>query len=382
MAENKRSGKGPLAGLKVIEFASLGPAPLAGQLLADQGMEVLVIDRKSGENFDQDPNRRGKRSIAINLKSAEGLALAKKLISQADVLSEGFRPGVMERLGLGPDECMEINPRLIYARMTGWGQKGPLSPTSGHDLNYLATTGALRAMGRADQPPSPPLNLVADYGGGTMFMIFGILSAVIERQSSGLGQVIDVAMVDGVVAMMGLMHGHLARGLWENSRECNRLDGAAPYYRCYRCKDDKFIAVGCIEPQFFAEFVRLAKLPDRFLTFQTDKNHWPEMIDAITDRILEKTRNEWEDVFAGSDGCVASVLDWIEAPNHPHHQARDTYIELNGVTQTAPAPRFSRSNAGFPAKQVAAGNDTDEVLLQAGYKAKEIEQLRQSGVLT
>ncbi|MCP4184321.1 MAG: CoA transferase [Hyphomicrobiales bacterium] len=382
MDEIRHSNKGPLAGLKVIEFAGLGPAPLAGQLLADQGMEILVIDRQSGENFDQDPNRRGKRSIAINLKSSEGLDLVKKLISSADVLSEGFRPGVMERLGLGPDECMKINPRLIYARMTGWGQEGPLSSTSGHDLNYLATTGALAAMGRADQPPSPPLNLVADYGGGTMFMIFGILSAVIERQNSGLGQVVDVAMVDGVVAMMGMLHGHLARGLWENNRACNRLDGAAPYYRCYRCKDEKFIAVGCLEPQFFSEFVHLAKLPQEFLTFQRDKKRWPEMIDAITSRMLEKTRDEWEVVFEGSDGCVAPVLDWIEAPNHPHHQARDTYIELNGVTQTAPAPRFSRSIAGFPAPQVAAGDDTDDVLLQAGYGKKEIEYLRQTGVLT
>jgi alpha-methylacyl-CoA racemase len=382
MDETKRLNKGPLAGLKAIEFAGLGPAPLAGQLLADQGMEVLVIDRNSGESFDQDPNRRGKRSIAINLKLSEGLELAKKLISKADVLSEGFRPGVMERLGLGPDECMKINPRLIYARMTGWGQDGPLSSTSGHDLNYLATTGALAAMGRADQPPSPPLNLVADYGGGTMFMIFGILSAVIERHKSGLGQVIDVAMVDGVVAMMGMLHGHLARGLWENNRACNRLDGAAPYYRCYRCKDEKFIAVGCLEPQFFSEFVRLTKLPQEFLSFQRDKDHWSEMIDAISNRVLEKTRDEWETVFEGSDGCVAPVLDWVEAPNHPHHQARNTYIELNGVTQTAPAPRFSRSDAGIPATQVAAGNDTDDVLMQAGYGKKEIEHLRQTRVLT
>lgn len=382
MGEVKPSIGGPLAGLKVIEFAGLGPAPLAGQLLADQGMEVLVIDRKSGETFDQDPNRRGKRSIAINLKSPEGLELAKELISQADVLSEGFRPGVMERLGLGPDECMKINPRLIYARMTGWGQEGPLSSTSGHDLNYLATTGALFAMGRDDQPPSPPLNLVADYGGGTMFLIFGILSAVIERHKSGLGQIVDAAMVDGVVAMMGMLHGHLARGMWENNRASNRLDGAAPYYRCYRCKDGKFIAVGCLEPQFFAEFVRLAKLPEEFLSFQRDKNHWPEMIGAFTNRILEKSRDEWELVFEGSDGCVAPVLDWVEAPNHPHHQHRNTYIELNGVTQTAPAPRFSRSIAGAPGNQVAAGNDTEEVLLQVGYDKEKIEHLRQSGVLT
>ncbi len=374
--------KGPLAGLKVIEFAGLGPAPLAGQLLADQGMDVLVIDRKSGENFDQDPNRRGKRSIALNLKSEEGLELAKKLIAGADILSEGFRPGVMERLGLGPDECLKLNPGLIYARMTGWGQEGPLSSTSGHDLNYLATTGALGAMGKSGEPPSPPLNLVADYGGGTMFMIFGILSAVIERQRTGLGQVLDVAMVDGVVAMMGMLHGHLARGLWQNERQFNRLDGAAPYYRCYQCKDGKYIAVGCLEPQFFAEFVSLAKLPEEFLSYQTDKDRWPEMSVYIADRIKEKTRDEWETVFEGSDGCVAPVLDWLEAPQHKHHLARNTYIEINGVTQTAPAPRFSRSIAGIPIAPVASGSDTDEILKQAGIGQQEIEHLRETGVLT
>jgi alpha-methylacyl-CoA racemase len=373
---------GPLKGLKVIEFAGLGPAPLAGQLLADQGAEVVVIDRKSGENFDQNPNRRGKRSIGLNLKSEPGVEIAKTMISNADILSEGFRPGVMERLGLGPDICLEINPRLIYARMTGWGQQGPLSSTSGHDLNYLATTGALGAMGRSGDPPSPPLNLVADYGGGTMFMLFGILCAVHEREKSGLGQVIDVAMVDGVIAMMGMLHGHLGQGFWQNKRESNFLDGAAPFYRCYQCSDDKHISVGCIEPKFFAEFVKLTRLPDDFVDQQNDRQLWPQMSVQIAECIKTKTRHQWEDIFKGSDACVAPVLDWLEAPLYKNNQARGNFIEINGISQTSLAPRFSRSDAGFPQAPVNSGNDTDEILAQAGLKLDEVRRLRQIGVLT
>ena len=374
--------KGPLAGLTVIEFAGLGPVPLAGQLLADQGAKIVVIDRKSGQNFDQDPTRRGKRSIGLNLKSDEGIEIAKSLIKNADILTEGFRPGVMERLGLGPDQCLALNPRLIYTRMTGWGQHGPLSSTSGHDINYLATTGALWAMGNEGEPPSPPLNLVADYGGGTMFMIFGILSALIERQKSGRGQVIDVAMVDGIIAMMGMLHGHLAQGLWHNKRQANRLDGAAPYYRCYPCKDDKFIAVGCLEPQFFAVFAKRLQLPQEFIDRQTDQSLWPQMAAHIAQCIKGKTRDQWEQIFAGSDGCVAPVLDWHEAPRHPHNIARGNYTKINGVTQSALAPRFSRSDAGEPVPQVAAGSDGDEILAAAGLTLEEVERLRQIGVIT
>jgi alpha-methylacyl-CoA racemase len=374
-------GNGPLKGLKVIEFAGLGPAPLAGQLLADQGADVVVIDRKSGENFDQSPNRRGKRSIGLNLKNAQGVKIAKTLIADADILSEGFRPGVMERLGLGPEICQEINPRLIYARMTGWGQQGPLSSTSGHDLNYLATTGALGAMGKAGEPPTPPLNLVADYGGGTMFMLFGILCAVHEREKSGLGQVVDVAMVDGVIAMMGVVHGFLGQGFWQNKRQSNFLDGAAPFYRCYQCSDGKYISVGCIERQFFAEFVKLAHLPDAYINQQNDRKLWPQMASEIAQCFEAKTRDQWENVFKGSDACVAPVLDWREAPLSQHNQARGNFIEINGITQTAIAPRFSRSDAGHPHAPVDAGNNTEEILAEAGLEPDEVLRLRQAGIL-
>ena len=376
------SGRGPLAGLKVIEFAGLGPAPLAGQLLADQGADIVVIDRKSGENFDHNPNRRGKRSIGLDLKNDQGVELVKKLIGNADILSEAFRPGVMERLGLGPDQCLQLNPRLIYARMTGWGQEGPLSSTSGHDLNYLATTGALFAMGNSGQPPSPPLNLVADYGGGTMFMIFGILAAVIERQRSGLGQVVDVAMVDGVIAMMGMLHGHMAQGLWQNKREANRLDGAAPFYRCYECRDAKYIAVGCIEPQFFAEFVRLMQLPQEFLAQQRDQELWPQISAHIAGVVKTRTRDEWARIFEGSDGCVAPVLDWEEAPRYAHNKARGNYVEINEVIQSGLAPRFGRSVPGDPAAPVEAGGNCDEILMQAGLSLDDISRLRHTGAIT
>lgn len=373
---------GPLAGLKVIEFAGLGPAPLAGQLMADQGADVVVIDRKSGQNFDKEPNRRGKRSIALNLKSGEGIALANLLISKADILTEGFRPGVMERLGLGPEPCLALNPRLIYARMTGWGQEGPAANTSGHDLNYLATTGTLGAMGNPDQPPAPPLNLVADYGGGTMFLLFGILSAVHEREKSGLGQVIDAAMVDGVIAMIGMVHGHIAEGIWENKRQSNWLDGAAPFYRCYTCSDGKYLSVGCIEPQFFAEFVQLARLPEYYLAQQNDKQLWSEMSAQIAAIIQTKTRDQWAEIFDGSDACVVPVLDWAEAPQNAHNQARGNFIEINGVNQSGLAPRFSRSDAGMPTAPVDAGANGDALLLEAGLDQAKIEQLRQTGVIT
>lgn len=373
---------GPLCGLKVIEFAGLGPAPLAGQLLGDQGAEVIVIDRKSGQNFDKDPNRRTKRSIALDLKCEQGLKLANILVSNADCLIEGFRPGVMERLGLGPDECLALNPRLIYARMTGWGQEGPLSSTAGHDLNYLATTGTLGAMGQAGQPPSPPLNLVADYGGGTMFLLFGILSAIYEREKSGLGQVVDAAMVDGVIAMMGMVHGQIGQGVWENKRQANWLDGAAPFYRCYECNDGKHISVGCIEPQFFAEFVKLAGLPEEFLNQQMDKKAWPQISAYIAGFIKSKSRDEWAGIFEGSDACVAPVLDWSEAPASAHNVARKNFVEINGVMQSATAPRFGRSKARVPYAPVTSGNDSDEILLQAGLEADEISRLREIGAVT
>lgn len=373
---------GPLVGLKVIEFAGLGPAPLAGQLLADQSADVIVIDRRSGQNFDRDPNRRGKRSIALNLKSEEGIGLARKLLANADVLIEGFRPSVMERLGLGPEECLALNPRLIYARMTGWGQDGPLSSIAGHDLNYLASTGTLGAMGNKSLPPSPPLNLVADYGGGTMFLLFGIMAAIYSREKSGIGQVVDAAMVDGVIAMMGMVHGQIGQGIWENNRQSNWLDGAAPFYRCYECKDGKYMSVGCIEPQFFAEFVALAELPESFLTIQMNKSEWPQMNLRIEQLMKLKTRDEWSAIFDGSDACVAPVLDWEEAPQSEHNKSRGNYIELNGVTQSAPAPRFSQNRVGRPLVPVNSGGSCEEVLSELDIEQSEIARLREVGAIT
>ncbi|MCF6321549.1 MAG: CoA transferase [Rhizobiaceae bacterium] len=372
----------PLAGLNVIEFAGLGPAPLAGQLLGDQGAQVIVIDRASGQTFDKEPNRRAKRSIALNLKHEQGIGLANILVSKADVLIEGFRPGVMERLGLGPDECMELNPRLIYARMTGWGQEGPLASTAGHDLNYLATTGALHAMGKAGEPPMPPLNLVADYGGGTMFLLFGILSAIYEREKSGMGQVVDGAMVDGVIAMMGLVHGQIGQGVWENKRQSNWLDGAAPFYRCYECNDGKFLSVGCIEPQFFAEFVNLAGLPEDFINQQMDKKAWPQMSAYIAGYLKSKSRDEWAGIFEGSDACVSPVLNFEEAARYQHNVARGNFVEINHVTQSAPAPRFSRSNGGVSSGPVVSGSDCDSILKEVGLESDEVARLKEVGAIT
>lgn len=370
---------GPLASLQVVEFSGLGPAPLAGQLLADLGADVVTIDRTSAPADPTDINRRGKRSVALNLKSEDGLAVAKALLRQADVLIEGFRPGVMERLGLGPSDCPET---LIYGRMTGWGQTGPWAETAGHDINYLAMTGALHAIGPADQPPVPPLNLVADFGGGTMFLLLGILSAVLERGVSGKGQVVDAAMVDGVPAMMGLLHGMLARGTWQHARGVNWLDGAAPFYRCYVCADGKYISVGALEPQFFAELVAKAGLPIPDGVEQNDVAHWPTQSSAFADVFKLKPRADWMALFEGSDACVAPVLDFSEAAAHPQNTARDVFYEQAGVTQASPAPRFSRTQATRPMRPRAVGGDTDEILAALGYDAETLARMREEGALT
>ncbi|MBV7407811.1 CaiB/BaiF CoA-transferase family protein [Maritimibacter sp. DP1N21-5] len=372
---------GPLAGLKIVEMQGLGPAPLAGQLLADLGAEVTLVTRKSGPADPTDINNRGKRSIAINLKTPEGVEAVKRLTAKADVLIEGFRPGVMERMGLGPGDFPD-SPGLIFARMTGWGQDGPLAMTAGHDINYLGLTGFLHAIGRADDSPPPPLNIGADYGGGTMFLIFGIMAALYERQTSGKGQVVDAAMVDGASALMGLIHTFIARGQWGETRETNLLDGGAPFYRTYECKDGKFFAVGPLEPQFFAELVRLAGLPEEHLATQMDQKSWPERRAAYATVFASKTRNEWAAIFDGSDACATPVLTWSEAPHHPHMAARGTFLAPGGVTQAAPAPRFSRSPPGDVTSPPAPGGDTDAVLAELGYDQDTLAHMREDGVLT
>ena len=373
---------GPLTGLKVVEMQGIGPAPLAGQFLADLGAEVTVVARASAKADPTDINNRGKRSVALNLKSPDGIAVALALIGKADVLIEGFRPGVMERMGLGPDACHETNPGLVYGRMTGWGQDGPLAQTAGHDINYLGLTGFLNAIGPSDAPPPPPLNIGADYGGGTMFLLFGIMAALFERQSSGQGQVVDAAMVDGASALMGLVHGMIGKGLWSEQRNANLLDGGAPFYRSYECADGKFLAVGPLEPQFFAELVRLAGLPEGDCATQMDPRGWPDRHADYAEVFRQKTQADWTAIFEGSDACVTPVLSWSEAPHHPHLAARGTFVEADGVTQAAPAPRFSRSPAD-PLKPVPApGQDTGAVLAELGYDDAAIRTLSQSGILT
>ena len=355
--------QGPLATLKVVEFSGLGPAPLAGQMLADMGADVITIDRVAGAVDPSDVNRRGKRSIVLDLKSGGGQAAALALIGRADIVIEGFRPGVMERLGLGPKDCPE---QVIYGRMTGWGQTGPMAQVAGHDITYLATTGVLGMMGPSDAPPAPPMNLVADYGGGTMFLLYGLLAAVIERGVSGKGQVVDAAMIDGVPAMMGLIHGMMAQGDWMPERSANMLDGGAPFYRCYACADGQHVAVGALEPQFYALLLNGLGLKAADLPDQNDRRSWPAMHDRFAQIFAGRSRDEWSAVFAGTDACVAPVLSIEEAAVHPHMADRAVYVAPGGVRQSAPAPRFGRSVPNPPEPPNARGADTDAILAELG----------------
>ena len=372
---------GPLNQFTIIEFAGLGPCPLAGQLMADLGADVIVIDRALGKADTRDVNRRNKRSIALDLKREAGREVALKLVAGADALIEGFRPGVMEKLGLGPDVCHARNPALVFGRMTGWGQEGPLAAYAGHDLNYMSLTGALAAIGAADAPPVPPLNLVADYGGGSMFLVFGVLAALLERQGSGRGQVVDAAMVDGVPAMMGIFHSLLARGAWETRRGANLLDGGAPFYRCYETRDGKAISVAPIEPQFFAEMCKRAGLPQIEPKDQMDKSRWPQQTREFAAVFATKTRDEWVELFDGSDACVAPVLTFDEIEAHPHNAARGIYFREDGVMQASPAPRFSRTPAARPQPAHGKGADGDAVLAAFGFSGEEIADLQREGAV-
>jgi alpha-methylacyl-CoA racemase len=372
---------GPLNGLTVVEMAGLGPCPFAGQMLADLGASVIVVDRQAGDDLSREVNRRGKRSIALDLKSQGGKEIVLRLAGKADVLIEGYRPGVMERLGLGPRETCARNSRLVYGRMTGWGQHGPLAASAGHDITYLAITGALHAMGEADKPPVPPLNLVADYGGGSMMLVAGVLAALVERGVSGKGQVVDAAMVDGVPAMLGLLFSMRAGGLWSERRADNLLDGAAPFYRCYEAGDGKFVAVGALEPQFFAVLIEKSGMDPDWCTAQMDKRRWPEMTRAFARAFAARTRDEWAAIFEGTDGCVAPVLDFDEAAVHPHNASRDVFRERNGVMQAAPAPRFSRSECAMPDPAGISGADREEVLSHLGFSPDEMARLRAEGAL-
>ena len=344
---------GPLVGLRVIEIAGIGPAPLCAMLLADMGAEVIRVDRE-GETSpvlpippELDIVMRGRTRITLDLKLPAGLAALMALVERSDVLIEPFRPGVAERLGFGPEACAAVNPRLVYGRMTGWGQDGPLAQSAGHDIDYIALTGALAAIGPKESPV-PPLNLVGDYGGGTMFLAFGLLAALWERERSGRGQVVDAAMVDGAAVLSSVFYAMRAAGACRNERAANLLDGGAPFYATYRCADGRFVAVGALEPRFFAELARLIGLEDRFVASQYDRATWPEMRERMATIFAGRTRDDWAAALEGSDACAAGVLDWDEAPMHPHNAARQTFLRVGEAWHPAPAPRFSRSAAHPP----------------------------------
>lgn len=372
---------GPLKGIKIIEMAGIGPGPFCGMVLADLGAEVIRVDRASakGTGSRQEASNRGKKSIAVDLKSKEGVEIVLKLVQEADAIFEGFRPGVMERLGLGPEECMELNESLVYGRMTGWGQDGPLANAAGHDINYISLSGALAAIGRPGSPPVPPLNLIGDFGGGGMLLALGLVSALLESKQSGKGQVVDAAMTDGSALLMTMIYTMQSSGFWKDSMGSNMLDGGAHFYDTYECSDGKFISLGSIEPQFYKLLCDLAGFDNNLSSDQMSRDGWPEKKKAVKEIILTKTREEWCQIMEGTDVCFAPVLNMEEAPNHPHNKARKTFIELEGATQPAPAPRFSRTNPEVQSSPSLVGEHTDEILQSLNLGADEIEKLKTSG---
>jgi alpha-methylacyl-CoA racemase len=376
---------GPLAGIKVIEFRGLGPAPFCAMLLSDMGAEVLRIERKGGGDILEqrhDVLARGRRSLALDLKRPEGAAAALRLIARSDVLIEGFRPGVMERLGLGPEPCLARNPRLVYGRMTGWGQDGPLAGAAGHDINYVALTGALHSVGTPQSGPVPPVNFVGDFGGGAMSLAFGIVCALLEAGRSGKGQVVDAAITDGTALLMAMVYSLRGNGAWPGGRGENLLDGGAPYYGTYRCADGKWVAVGPLEPQFYALFLnKLGLGDDADFADQADRARWPAMRAKLERRFAERSRDAWCALLEGTDACVAPVLDLDEAPRHPHNQARRTFFSRDGVTQPAPAPRFSRTPGEAGGPPPVPGQHTEAALADWGFSAAEIAALKAAGAI-
>jgi alpha-methylacyl-CoA racemase len=380
------SSQGPLAGLRVLEFAGIGPGPMACMLLADLGADVVRVDRTepSGLGLAMAPrfdvNARGRRSVALDLKSEAGRAAALRLVVRADVLVEGFRPGVMEKLGLGPAECHALQPRLVYGRITGFGQQGPLAQAAGHDLNYIALTGVLDAIGASEAAgPLPPLNLVGDYGGGALYLAFGVMAALYERERSGRGQVVDAAMVDGASSLASIFHGLLAAGAWQSARGSNLLDGGAPFYATYRTADARWISLAPLEPKFFAQLVRALGIDEAFIARQYDRQAWPALREAIAAAVARHTRDEWCTRLEGSDACFAPVLSFEEAAAHAHARERGAFVEVGGLQQPAPAPRFGRTAAAVPKAAPKVGQHTAEVLREAGLDAVEIEALIAAG---
>ncbi len=365
---------GPLSGIRIIEVAGIGPGPFAAMMLADMGADVIRVDRTANAmggdpaNPPADILNRGRRSIAVDLKSPEGVAVLLELVASADGLIEGFRPGVAERLGFGPDACAEVNPKLVFGRMTGWGQDGPYAPTAGHDINYISLAGVLAHLGREGEKPTPPINLVGDFGGGGMLMAFGMVCALLEAQRSGAGQVVDAAMVDGSATLMMMMWAFSAMGIWSEERGTNLLDTGAHFYDTYECADGGFVSIGSIEPQFYAQLLELSGLEASYrdrgeeLPHQMNKPEWGAMKDRLAEIFRTRTRDEWCEVMEGSDVCFAPVLTMSEATRHPHNVARGSFVDIAGIVQPAPAPRFSRTTAEVQRPPAHAGQHTDEIL--------------------
>ena len=378
---------GPLSGFRIIEFAGIGPGPFCAMMLADMGADVIRIDRLDGAGSPLplepkfDTMNRGRRSLALDLKHARAIDVAVKLCARSDALVEGFRPGVMERLGLGPETCLEANPKLVYGRMTGWGQQGPLAARAGHDSNYLALSGVLSLLGRRDDTPLPPLNLLADMGGGGMLLAFGVVCALLEARQSGRGQIVDARMVEGSALLAVMVDGLRAAGYWRPQREATLLDGGAPFSDVYATRDHKFLAVGALEPQFYAALLDGLGLDPDKLPAQMDPRYWPATKERFREKFLQRTRAEWLEVFAGTDACVTPVLTPEEAANDPHNASRGTFQEIAGVRQAGPAPRFSRTVPAIASPPPAAGAQSDAILAELGLNASEIRDLRQAGAV-
>jgi alpha-methylacyl-CoA racemase len=373
---------GPLNGYTVIELAGIGPAPMGGMILADMGAEVIRIERPNAFSPSKmkDVSFRGKKSVALNLKDPAGVETLLRMVENADVIIDPFRPGVCEKLGIGPDVCLARNPKLVFARMTGWGQEGPLANAAGHDINYISITGALFACGRSGEKPVPPLNIVGDMGGGGMLLVSGVLAALLETQNSGQGQVIDAAMVDGAAQLMWMFHGMQAAGLWdETRREANMLDGAAHFYDVYECADGEYISIGSIEPQFYALLMEKAELDPEQFSDQLNKAEWPEMSERLGAVFKTRSQAEWCEIMQGSDVCFAPVLNFMKAPQHPANVARDVYITVDDTVQPAPAPRFSRTPSSVRHGAHEIGADTDDILSAMGFESQEIAELREAG---
>ncbi|MGW8321106.1 MAG: CaiB/BaiF CoA transferase family protein [Thermodesulfobacteriota bacterium] len=375
---------GPLKGVKVIEVGGIGPGPFCGMMLSDMGAEIVRVERKgqfmlTDSKFDV--LTRNRRSIEVDLRKEEGVAAVLKMVEQADALQEGFRPGVMEKLGLGPDVCLKRNPRLVYGRMTGWGQEGPLAKVAGHDINYISLSGALHTIGRKGETPVPPLNLVGDFGGGGMMLAFGIVCALFESQKSDKGQVVDAAMIDGSAALMAIIYGLKAAGLWTDDRGTNLLDGAAHFYDTYETADGKYVSIGSIEPQFYALLLKHTGIDDPDYQNQMDQTKWPAFKKRFAEIFKTKTRDEWCEIMEGTDTCFAPVLSLDEAKDHPQNRTRDTFIEVEGVLQPAPAPRFSRTRPGTPNPPPKVGEHTEAVLADFGFGTDEIQGLKAAGAI-